>query len=335
MQKFNRFNIYDIFMKDKHTKTMGVILIMLVAVLYVLCIEYIFPARVTVVYATMQGTETKTKETRADNVLGAVADTGVTIHTSDAVTPCREHELKNGMKIKVLKAVKTSAVIAGEKKVFNLYPGTVEDNLRYNKIKYDKDDIVTPSLDTQVTADTSIEVKELHTVTKEKESVIEASTESILDPTLASGQVVTSDGKDGSAVCDFTTTYINGVEQGTERTVKKWIEKPQNAGIRFGTKSTGQSGSVSYSRTFTGNTTAYYMGESAYGAAGGHCVYGTCAVDPSVIPYGTKLYITGYGYAVANDCGSAVKGNVVDLYMHNNSECSSWGRRYVKVYVLS
>lgn len=53
-----------------------------------------------------------------------------------------------------------------------------------------------------------------------------------------------------------------------------------------------------------------------------------------MIPYGTKLYIEGYGVAVANDCGGAVKGNVIDLYMNSTSECIQWGRRYKKVYVL-
>jgi 3D (Asp-Asp-Asp) domain-containing protein len=62
---------------------------------------------------------------------------------------------------------------------------------------------------------------------------------------------------------------------------------------------------------------------------------GLVAVDPSVIPLGTKLYIEGYGYATAADTGGAIKGNRIDLFMEDKSQCLSWGKRMVKVYVLN
>lgn len=60
----------------------------------------------------------------------------------------------------------------------------------------------------------------------------------------------------------------------------------------------------------------------------------TVSVDPTVIPFGTYLYIEGYGYAIAADKGSAIKGNEVDVYFSSNSECNNWGRQNVKVTVL-
>lgn len=60
----------------------------------------------------------------------------------------------------------------------------------------------------------------------------------------------------------------------------------------------------------------------------------TVSVDKNVIPFGTYLYIEGYGYAVAADTGSAVKGNEVDVYFGSSSECYNWGRQTVKVTVL-
>lgn len=334
MKERKHLDLLKIFMKDKHTKTMGAIIILLVATLYVVCIDYILPERVTVVYATMEGNKKTVMETRAGNVEDAVSDTKLGLSKTDAVTPCREHEVDNGMTINVLKSVKSTAVIGGKTQTFYLYPGTVKENLKHNNIDYDNNDIVTPSLDTEVDENTQIEVKEVHQTTVEKTEDIKAVDEVILDPGTTSGKITTTSGSDGSAVCEYVTTYVNGENTGTEKVIKKWIKKTVNHSMKFGTSVTGESGSVSYSRTFTGNTTAYYMGESAYGAGGSRCHYGTCAVDPSVIPYGTKLYIVGYGYAVANDCGSAVKGNVVDLYMRSVSECNLWGRRYVKVYVL-
>lgn len=94
-------------------------------------------------------------------------------------------------------------------------------------------------------------------------------------------------------------------------------------------------GEVKVKSTFTANTTAYYAGTNAHGSTGQRVHYGTCAVDPSVIPYGTRLYIEGYGIAVANDCGGAVQGHIVDLYMRSTAECIRWGRQNRKAYVLA
>lgn len=58
------------------------------------------------------------------------------------------------------------------------------------------------------------------------------------------------------------------------------------------------------------------------------------AVDPSVVPLGTKLYVEGYGYAVAGDTGGAIKGLRIDVFFNSNTEALQWGRRTVKVQVL-
>lgn len=60
----------------------------------------------------------------------------------------------------------------------------------------------------------------------------------------------------------------------------------------------------------------------------------TVAVDPNVIPYGTAMYIEGYGYAVAADCGSGIKGYTIDLYLNSEQECINWGVRNVNVTIL-
>ncbi len=69
-------------------------------------------------------------------------------------------------------------------------------------------------------------------------------------------------------------------------------------------------------------------------ATGMRSGYGVVAVDPREIPYFTKLYIEGYGYAIAGDCGGAIKGNKLDVFFYKKQEAFRWGRRKVKVYVL-
>lgn len=59
---------------------------------------------------------------------------------------------------------------------------------------------------------------------------------------------------------------------------------------------------------------------------------GIIAVDPNVIPLGTKLYVEGYGNCIAGDTGGAIKGNRVDLFLNSESECKAYGRKHIKVF---
>ncbi len=85
-----------------------------------------------------------------------------------------------------------------------------------------------------------------------------------------------------------------------------------------------------------------YPGNKWYGitATGTKAKVGTIAVDPKVIPLGTKVYIEGlngaknYGYATAEDTGGAIKGGIIDLYFNTHKETINWGRQQVKVYIL-
>lgn len=61
---------------------------------------------------------------------------------------------------------------------------------------------------------------------------------------------------------------------------------------------------------------------------------GTIAVDPKVIPFGTKLYIPGYGYGVAADTGGAIKGNKIDLCYESRTEALNWGIKNITVYIV-
>lgn len=92
-----------------------------------------------------------------------------------------------------------------------------------------------------------------------------------------------------------------------------------------------------YQRRLVMEATAYTEddpGSTGYTANGHRLQRGMVAVDPSVIPLGTQLYIEGYGYAVADDTGGAIVGNRIDLAMDSTSEAENFGRRDVVVYVL-
>ncbi|MDP4090582.1 MAG: 3D domain-containing protein [Bacillota bacterium] len=61
----------------------------------------------------------------------------------------------------------------------------------------------------------------------------------------------------------------------------------------------------------------------------------TIAVDPSVIPLGTKVYIPGYGNAICADTGGAIKGNIIDVFLNSEEECDIWGRKTVTLYIVA
>ena len=243
--------------------------------------------------------------------------------------------IQNGMTIRVKKAEKKKALIGGRKTEICMYPGSVGETLKYNDIELDEDDLIKPAVDHELGFDDQIKITRVKIVTEEKKETIEPKEAgAVFDRSLASGTIARTEGKAGKAVYRYTYKYVNGKKKKTKKEFDHWIRKPTDIQLRFGTSVTGETGAVEFGETFIGNCTAYYFGKNAHGATGGHCHYGTCAVDPRVIPYGTKLYVEGYGTAVANDCGGAVKGHIIDLYMRSTKECFSWGRRNKKVYIL-
>lgn len=84
-------------------------------------------------------------------------------------------------------------------------------------------------------------------------------------------------------------------------------------------------------RTLVVDAVAYYLpGRTASGLPVG---VGVIAVDPSVIPLGTRVFVPGYGPAVAADVGSAIKGDLIDLWMPSTAQANAWGRRTVTITV--
>jgi len=85
------------------------------------------------------------------------------------------------------------------------------------------------------------------------------------------------------------------------------------------------------SRTLVVDAVAYHLpGHTASGLPVG---VGVNAVDPTVIPLGTRVFVPGYGPAVAADVGTAIKGNIIDLWMPTTAQALAWGRRTVTITV--
>ncbi len=132
-----------------------------------------------------------------------------------------------------------------------------------------------------------------------------------------------------------------------ESLLSEWVAvKPEPKVIAVGTREPlrvllTSRGSYTYRKSYSMIATAYEPSERScgkyadgYTAIGMKAAPGIVAVDPKVIPLRTKLYVEGYGPALAADVGGAIKGNRIDIFFNTIEEALRYGRRRVKVYVL-
>lgn len=149
-------------------------------------------------------------------------------------------------------------------------------------------------------------------------------------------------GRNGLVTRDFEVRYFGGEMQEEVQISSLILEHPQTEIILEGKKNqvtdpnTGKS--YAFKKKMSMETTAYsdVPGDRWYGktASGMPTFVGMVAVDPRVIPLGTKLYVEGYGVAHAGDTGGAIKGNIIDLFMLNRTQTRAHGRRQRNVYIL-
>ncbi|MDR0974135.1 MAG: G5 domain-containing protein [Ruminococcus sp.] len=191
--------------------------------------------------------------------------------------------------------------------------------------------------------------------------VIEFSTIYKDDPNLTKGtEIVMTEGMHGQRISNVKRTYVSGRLKAVEL-LSEHKNPPQDRVIHVGSKvrylpdnmiselevpewfSLDENGvPTEYSAVYTGKGVAYSAYDGAKTASGRTASPGMVAVDPSVIPYGTKLYIAStdnkriYGYAIAADTGTSLLNGtcLVDLYMDTIDECYDWGAHQVNVYVL-
>ncbi|SHJ82059.1 3D (Asp-Asp-Asp) domain-containing protein, partial [Geosporobacter subterraneus DSM 17957] len=161
-------------------------------------------------------------------------------------------------------------------------------------------------------------------------------------------------GKNGEKQVEYLVVYENGEVVSKILKEEKILVAAENEVIEKGTAQylATSRGSVRFRKVIQMTSTAYDAGFESTGKRPGDKYYGltrsgtkvrpgVVAVDPKVIPLGTKLYIKSldsrwpdYGFAIAEDTGGAIKGNKVDLYFEDSQDVKKYGRRKVEVYVL-
>ena len=245
--------------------------------------------------------------------------------------------------------------------------GTVADALKKAGIETDEFDFIEPALQTEITETIYIDYTNIDYVNGSYTEGIPFSTETVYSNASPKGEVKTLKvGREGVKQVNFTEKLINGVS--VEKTVTgiAVLTAAVNAKQQVGTKVTASavktSADVKSVSVLTpakaieldanGNPVNYKskmtVRATAYTYTGNNCSTGVApkpgyiAVNPNVIPYGTKLYIKSpdgsvvYGYAVAADTGGFIKKHPtgVDLFMSSRSACVSFGVRNMEIYIL-
>ena len=322
------------------------------------------------VTVTADGESTSVTHT-GGTVADALQEAGVTVGEEDTVNFAQDHPLFDKMHIRVTRMMQVRITADGETRDVETSAQTVEDALEKCGVSLDEDDRTEPARTAKVREGMEIQVKRVEVKEETELQPIPFETEYQDTSSLFTGETqVKTPGTAGEKEVVFQVTYVEGEEESREavsETVKKEPvsevvlrgtlsreeeaeeeapsapEVPSNgSGASTGTFVDMYGNTVSYSSMLSGTCTAYSV-PGGTTSLGWDAVYGVVAVNPNIIPYGTKMYITSpdgsvvYGYGVAGDTGgAAMAGEILaDLCYNTVEECSQIGRRTMNIYILS
>ena len=214
--------------------------------------------------------------------------------------------LYDGQKVDVEVTSDFTVLVDGKSIDVALAAESVADVVSEAGVVLGEDDVVEPALTTRATGDMVIDIHRVTIEEEIRETELAYSVETKKDSPIVSGDklVVRPVADDSDSENESTASF-----------------------------STAPNGRTCV-KVLTCKATAYHEPEGSLTKSGTLSRVGAIAVDPSVIPLGTELYVEGYGYCVAEDTGGLIKGNRIDIYLDSEAECVNWGVRDVTVYIL-
>ena len=162
------------------------------------------------------------------------------------------------------------------------------------------------------------------------------------DPETEAGEEkVLEEGEDGKKIKIFKITFSKDGEEYERETISVETTPAKDKKILRGTKIIWKTlntsdGEISYwkkMRVYATHYDQHCLGCNEWTAIGMRAGKGVIAVDPKVIKLRSKVYIPGYGIAVAGDTGGAIKGNIIDLGF-DDARTAGWSARFVDIYLL-
>jgi uncharacterized protein YabE (DUF348 family) len=284
--------------------------------------------------------QTISLSTRAMTVRGALEEAGVVLQKADGYDIVGDGDFDDGATIEVVRAVPIKVWQSGRTTEYTIGRKTVKEVLNAVGVDYAGYKVY-PSLDSPAKAGMTIHVVSPAADIRTENESIPFGVELRNNDNMPRGRKhVVSPGKDGEAVVTYRMVKI-GSQEVKREVAREVVTRPVPQVVEVGT---GKHQMIETSRGYVRYRHARTMDASAYTLAEGSGTgltstgvvpyHGVVAVDPDVIPYGTRMYIPGYGFAVAADCGGAINGDRIDLFMDSYSDAIQWGRRDVTVYFL-
>ncbi|UFU01511.1 ubiquitin-like domain-containing protein (plasmid) [Radiobacillus kanasensis] len=315
-------------------------------------------AGMTIMYEKAQPVEVtlngKTTEyyTTADTVGAFLQENEIAISEHDKLSVAQEDEIKNGMNISIDQAFQITLTDAGKEQKVWTTGGTVADLLKGHDIKLGELDKLNVKETDKVNKDTVVKITRVEKVTDVVEETKDYAVVKKQDSSLAKGQEkVISSGEEGIVEKHYEVILENGKEV-SRKLVKEQVKKEsEKRVVAIGTKVNQNTGVNTVSRGDAPAGKTFYMKATAYNwncascSGSGYTSTGinlkanpdrkVVSVDPNVIPLGTKVWVEGYGYAIAGDTGGHIQGNRIDVHLPTLSAAQSYGTRRVQVKILN
>ena len=293
------------------------------------------------VHVFVDGVEAANFETLSDDTGVWLKKSGVEVYDEDTV-------VTKDNNIYIDRAVFVTVEADGQKVSYKTAKGTVKDVVAAGGIEIGDADIVTPSRFTSVDGNINVVIERVSTKTVTETETIKHDTKKVKDSSMYEGETeVKTKGENGKKEHTYTVTYVDGKETSRTLVSTEVVKEAVTEVVHVGTKikssfKASANAPKTYKKVLTMRASAYTYGNDGgnYTCLGQPTRRGIVAVDPDVIPLGSKLYIEStdgkyiYGEAVAGDTGGAIKGNKIDLFVESASECRAFGRRNVVVYIL-
>ena len=313
------------------------------------------------------GTENvSTISTRKATVREFLEENQVAVGQYDDVNMKNDDLIFDEAKIVIREGKVFELVADGKIEVAATTENTVSKALAEVGVVLGPNDVVIPDGNAQVSENMTITVQRIDVAEEKVETPVPFATVEQPDNTLYVGtNKMLTEGADGVKETVYKVVRQDGVEVSREVVSENVTKQPVNAVKGIGTKpipapakkdaavkaaatsNLAKTKDFNYTRKIQVTATAY---DTSAGENGGYSrtayglkpQFGVVAVDPKVIPLGTKLYIESsdggkswtYGYCIAGDTGGAIKGSRVDLCYNTQRECINFGRRSATVYIL-
>jgi len=273
-------------------------------------------------------------------VADALAEAGLRLQPGDEVSPGLAARLTDGLRIAVRRAVPVTIAVDGQALRVESAAPSVGELLARRGVRLSSWDKVFPSRDTALTPGMRVRVMRIQHRMVTEQMAMPYPVRSTLDPKTPRGIVrVLSPGRLGLRERVWRVTLADG--RVVDRRLIGWrvVRTPLDRVITVGTQtlvaSRGQFAGKEYlDLVATAYSPFCCRGVDDVTALGVRAGYGVVAVDPAVVPLGSRLYIEGYGYALAADTGSGIKGMRIDLGFDTKRQALRFGRRSVRVYII-